>query len=172
MLLTTVQCWELVLSGCIMSAAPRSRVILKWVGSKYQVLHAPKTLPVPIRFRKPLLGLCSSFPSGGGKFYPPTKSKGSPLRMKNRKNCRNDDLDSSKEGFWRTECNAKNLRSLRSTIAEKTKKNRLKIYIFYHLPIFNHFESVFLDFFRNGTSQRAEVFCVAFSASKPNFWAI
>ena len=32
-----------------------------------------------------------------------------------------------------------------------------------------HFEPVFLDFFRNGTSQRAEVFCVAFSASKPFF---
>ena len=33
----------------------------------------------------------------------------------------------------------------------------------------DHFETIFLDFFRNGTLQRAEVFCVAFSASKPNF---
>ena len=33
----------------------------------------------------------------------------------------------------------------------------------------DNFELVFLDFFRNGTSQRAAVFCVAFSVSKPFF---
>ena len=57
----------------------------------------------------------------------PPKSKGSPLRVKNWRNCRNDDLDSLKEGFWRTECNAKNISSLRSTISEKIKKNQLKM---------------------------------------------
>ena len=40
------------------------------------------------------------------------------------------------------------------------------------MVIFDHFESVFLDFIRNGTLQRAEVLCVTFSASKPFFWAI
>ena len=50
-----------------------------------------------------------------------------PLRVKNRKNCRIVDLDSSKEGFWCTECNTKNLSSLRITISEKIKKNRRKM---------------------------------------------
>ena len=50
-----------------------------------------------------------------------------PLRMKNRKNCQNVDLDSSKEGVWCTECNTKNLSSLQSTISEKIEKNQLKM---------------------------------------------
>ena len=73
---------------------------------------------------------------GGGNFYPPPKSKGSSLRVKNWKNYRNVDLDSSKEGFWCTECNATNLSSLRSIISEKINKNRLKMVIFYHFANF------------------------------------
>ena len=44
--------------------------------------------------------------------------------------------------------------------------------IFYHFDHFWPFWPVFLDFFINGTLQRAEVFSVAFSASKPFVWAI
>ena len=40
------------------------------------------------------------------------------------------------------------------------------------LTIFDQFELVFLHFFRNGTLQRAAVFLVVFSASKPFLWAI
>ena len=46
--------------------------------------------------------------------------------VKNRKNCRILVFDSSKRPSGRTECNAKNLSSQRSTIFEKIKKNHQK----------------------------------------------
>ena len=55
--------------------------------------------------------------------------------------------DSLNEAFWCTDCNAKNLTSLRSLISEKMRKNRQKIPFFQKCPFF----TVFLDFFRNGT---------------------
>ena len=88
--------------------------------------------------------------------------------VKHLKNCRIVNLDSSKEGFWSTECNAKNLSSLKSIVSEKIKEHWQKLSILHKLS----FLTVYLDFFRNCTLQRAEVFCVAFSAPKPFFWAI
>ena len=93
--------------------------------------------------------------------------------MKNRKKCRIVDFDSSKEGFWCTDCNAKNLSSLQSTVHEKIKKNRPKWSTNFKMVKNYHCCQAFLVFFfRNGTFQRAGVFCVAFSASIPLFWAI
>ena len=37
------------------------------------------------------------------------------------------DFDSSIESFWRTECNAKNISSLQSTIYEKNQENLAKM---------------------------------------------
>ena len=48
------------------------------------------------------------------------------LRVKNLNCCQIFGLDRSKEGFWCTECNAKNISSLQSTIPEKNKKNGQK----------------------------------------------
>ena len=106
------------------------------------------------------------------KFYPPPKSKGSPLRVKNKKNCWIVDFDSSKEGFWCTECNAKNLSSLQCTVCEKIKKNWPKWSTIVQMVKKLPFLPVFLAFLRNVTFQRAGVFCVVFTASKPFFWAI
>ena len=44
--------------------------------------------------------------------------------------------------------------------------------IFDHFDNFRPFWPGFRDFFMNGTLHRAEVFCVAFSASKPFIGAI
>ena len=89
--------------------------------------------------------------------------------VENMKNSWNINFDSSKEGFWCTECNAKNLSSLQSTVYEKIKKTCPKRVKMVKNDCFSRF---FLFFFRNGTLQRAEVFCAAFSASKPFIWAI
>ena len=77
-------------------------------------------------------------------------------------------FDSSNEALWCTDYNAKNPSSLRSPIPEKIKKNGPKLPFFQKLPFF----AVFLDFFRNWTSQRAGVFCVVISAPKRFIWAI
>ena len=73
------------------------------------------------------------------------------------KNCENRlivDFDSSKEASSCTECNAKNLSSLQSTVFEKIKKNCLKLAFLKKGAIL----PVFLDFIRNGILQRAKVF--------------
>ena len=49
---------------------------------------------------------------------------------------------------------------------KKKQEKRTKIAIFDHFDNFRPFWPGFLDFFMNGTLHRAEVFCVAFSASK------
>ena len=77
-------------------------------------------------------------------------------------------LDSSNEAFWCTDSNAKNPSSLGGPISLKIKKNRQKMVIFEKWK----FLAIFLDFFQNGTSQRAGVFCVVISASKRFIWAI
>ena len=66
--------------------------------------------------------------------------------VKNLKNCRIVDLDSSKEGFSCTECNAKNLSSLQSTISEKIKKNRPKWSKMVKMVKIDHFCRSFLIF--------------------------
>jgi hypothetical protein len=73
---------------------------------------------------------------------------------KNMKNCQIVDLDSSKEGFGCTECNAKKPQlSAKFTFFQKLQ-----------------FWPGFLDFFRSGTFQRSGVFfCIAFTASKRFF---
>ena len=77
-------------------------------------------------------------------------------------------FDSSNEAFWCTDYNAKNRSSLRGPISLKIKKRRQKMVIFEKWS----FWAIFLDFFQNGTSQSAGVFCVAISASKRFIWAI
>ena len=53
-------------------------------------------------------------------------------------------------------------------ILKKIKKNCQNCTIFWKCALL----AVFLDFFRISTLQRAEVFCVAFSASRRFIWAI
>ena len=55
--------------------------------------------------------------------------------------------------------------SLQSTVLENIKKTLKKLAFFAILAKNSNFFEVFLDFFRNDTLERAEVFCVAFSAS-------
>ena len=57
----------------------------------------------------------------------------------------------------------KNLSSLQSTVFEKNQEKLPQIVIFEKMRIFGSFSW----FFTNGTLQRAEVFCVAFIASRP-----
>ena len=54
----------------------------------------------------------------------------------------------------------------------KKQEKPAKTVIFYHFDHFWPFWPGFLDFFINGALQRAEVFGVAFRASKPFIWAI
>ena len=54
----------------------------------------------------------------------------------------------------------------------KNQENQLKMVKNCQIVKNYNFEMAFLDFFRNGTLQRAEIFCAAFSASKSFFWAI
>ena len=104
------------------------------------------------------------------KCYPPPRPPPKKIkRVKNMKNCRIVDYDSSNEGFWCTECNAKNLSSLQSTVHEKIKINRPKWYKMVKMVKNYRFCPIF---FRNGTLQRAGIFCVAFTASKRFLWAI
>ena len=58
------------------------RRFFKTPNSPPRLLHPPKLFPWSRHFQKPLLGLCSYFPSGGGKFYPPLNQKGTPLGWK------------------------------------------------------------------------------------------
>ena len=96
------------------------------------------------------------------------------LSVKNMKNCQIVDFDSSNEGFWCTECNAKNLSSLQSTVPKKTRKPAKTVNFghFDHFWPLSQFWPGFLDCFINSTLQRVKVFCVAFSAPKPFIWAI
>ena len=71
-------------------------------------------------------------------------------------------FDSSNEAPGRTYCNAKNLKSLQCTVAEKIKKTPQKIHFFQKGP----FLVVFPDFFSNDTVLRVGVFCVVTSASR------
>ena len=102
-----------------------------------------------------------------GYILTPPKSKGSPLWVKKRKNCPIVNFDSSKEASWCNECNAKT-----SGLWKKSRKTFKKKAFFAILAKNSNILRFFLDFFRNGTLERAEVFCVAFSASGRFFWAI
>ena len=74
----------------------------------------------------------------------PPKSPGSPLMVKNLKSCWIVDFDSSKEGSWCTECNAKNHTSLQSTDSEEIRKNSQSCALFFKLRNFGSF-SKFLE---------------------------
>ena len=72
---------------------------------------------------------------------------------------------SQKKGFDALNATQKKtLRSLITTVSKKIKKNNLQKRVIFKN---NVFLAVFLNFFRNGTLKRDEVFCIAFSASKP-----
>ena len=73
-------------------------------------------------------GPCETMPVN----FSPPKIK----RVKNLKNCRIVDFDSSKEGFYCTECNTKNLNSLQCTVSEINYKKHTKIGIFDKIGIF------------------------------------
>ena len=102
------------------------------------------------------------------QFFWRPKSQGSPLIMKNLKSCRIVELDSSKKGFNALYLTQKSKLSANYCFWKNLKKKRQTILILKKW----YFLAVFLHFIRNGTLQRAEVFCVAFSSSKPFFWAI
>ena len=89
------------------------------------------------------------------------------FKRKNENHCLGV-YDSLNEAPGRTECNAKNLNSVRCTVAEKIKKNSQKWPFFQKWP----FLGIFFYFFSNGTSERVEVFCVAISVSWRFIWAI
>ena len=72
-------------------------------------------------------------------------------------------FDSLNEAFWCTDYNAKNFSSLQNQISEKNEEKPKKIGIFEKMVFFWRF---LLIFFRNGTLLKAEVFCIASSASK------
>ena len=88
------------------------------------------------------------------------ESQASPLTMTNLKNCLIIDLDSSKEGSWCTDCNPKNLSSLKSTVSEKRRKKKKKKTATKDIHLFKkiQFLPFSLDFFKNGSLPRAEFF--------------
>ena len=89
--------------------------------------------------------------------------------VKNLKNCRIVDLDSSKEGFWCTECNARNLSSLQSTVSEKIKKDRQKWSILTILTIFDHFGRFFLIFSEMVLCRELRFFALHSVQENPSF---
>ena len=107
--------------------------------------------------RKPFV--TNSFPACSART--PTKSKGSPYG-ENQKNCRIVDFDSSKKRLYSQNATQKTSALCKVPFLKKIKKKTPKVVNF----------ASFSEFFRNGTLLRAEVFCIAFSASIHFFWAI
>ena len=66
------------------------------------------------------------------------------LMVNNLRNCWIVYFDSSKEGFWFTECNSKNISSLQSIISENIKKNRPKWSKMVKMAKKYHFGLIFL----------------------------
>ena len=106
-----------------------------------------------------------------GNFWPPQNHKGSPLGWKIGKNVRMFISRAQKMGFdaLNTKQNKKTKLCAKCHFWKKIYKNPLKMSTWVKICIMIRF---FLIFFRNGNLHRAEVFYLAFSASKLFFWAI
>ena len=68
--------------------------------------------------------------------------------------------------FWTLNATQKTAALYKAPFLKKIKKNGQKLAVFNKKSIFDYFQAVFHDSFKNGASQRAVVFCVAFSVPK------
>ena len=148
------------------------RWIFKSFLVKFYYVHAAILFSVIVSIQSCFCFLCSPVISREGKILPPLIQKGPPLGWKIKKNVWLLILIAQKKGFDALNATQKTLALCKVPFLKKKQEKLAKTVIFDHFDHFWPFWPVFLDFFINGTFQRADVFRVALSASKPFFGAI
>ena len=140
---------------------------------------SPKAPLVMLKLLKPIWSNLSDFFcwyfSTSGNFLPPKNHKGPPLGWKIRKIVGMLSYIAQKWVFD-TLNTTQNIQALyKVPFLKKSRKNCSKCSFLTILTIFNHFQPVFLDFFRNGTLHIAGFFVVVVLYSvhqNPFFWGI